>query len=232
MHKVLDRAVVRTKISDIDEHLRRLTKNRARWASTPLRDRAKILKELRLRLLSVAEDWAIRTSVVKGLEHDPRFAPAELMTMCATLGSFLHRLEGVLLHAGRRGRCPEKGLTWIHTDQLAAKVFPSTWADQLNIYSLYGFEMETWIQPGKPPSQVRARPRNPKAGGGQAHPCGGVSRTRGDGGRACLSTGLTCLVLFREVRPSHPPLLPSPSPRLILLLLQPPAPPFPLLKSL
>jgi len=101
-----------------------LKEKQQQWSELPFPEKAALLKEIRLRLLEVAEDWALQTSVVKGKEHDPGFAPLELIGTCTVLASFLRRLEDVLNYAGRYGRIPANSISHRQNKQLAAKVRP------------------------------------------------------------------------------------------------------------
>lgn len=159
-----------------DADLDALSEGSVRWAATPLRERAALLRALHASISSQAAVWARTAAQIKGL--DPRSpligeewmsGPWAALSAVETLASTVTTLAG--------GHSPIEGLT-LGTAPGGRVTVPVLPHNAYEALLLHGFSAEVWLKPGVSRGQARG-----EAGLGELTPTvsGGVGLVLGAG---------------------------------------------------
>jgi acyl-CoA reductase-like NAD-dependent aldehyde dehydrogenase len=130
----------------LDHDLKILEENKTRWARLPVRDKIKLLDQVRKGFAKVMHEQVERALIAKGLPKDSPQSADEWMGGPVIIMRNLRLLQRSLEQVADAGR-PYLDMSKVRTrsnGQVVVQVFPETVFDKI-MYS--GFSAEIWMQP-------------------------------------------------------------------------------------
>jgi acyl-CoA reductase-like NAD-dependent aldehyde dehydrogenase len=136
-----------TAFADCDRAVAELQSAKTTWVRTAIPDRIGLLKGCQRGLEAELETWATTVCALKGA---PRGSAAEGLEWMAGFMPIMRNLR-LLIEALEQGGQPRPLSSWQRDDgQWVVRTFPRNAQDRI-LYT--GWSADTWIEPGKPPSQ-------------------------------------------------------------------------------